>query len=260
MKVIRRGVLIVSIGIALAIGGVNAHAAKYPRPLITDARVRQVVYDPNQVYEVTGVYGYATTIEFAPGEKILNKAIGDSIGWEIKKFRNHLVVKPVEADARTNLTVTTSNHVYYFRLSSSKDPRSATYVVRFTYPNDNDDGGDDASGVSDASYTQPRVVNKNYEVSGDDKSFGLQRVFDDGQFTYFLTATGHAKPSVYVVDRDGTEMLENVRRDGPYLVVEQMADRFTLRDGDRTMCVKRTPQAQETSLTAHAQGFGGSGH
>ncbi|OTP78492.1 Forms the bulk of type IV secretion complex that spans outer membrane and periplasm (VirB9) [Caballeronia sordidicola] len=219
------------------------------------------MYDPNQVYEITGVYGYATTIEFAPGEKILNKATGDSIGWEIKKFRNHLVVKPVEADARTNLTVTTSNHVYYFRLSSSKDPRAATYAVRFTYTNDsNDAGGDDGSDVSDASNTQPRMVNKNYEVSGDERSFGLQRVFDDGQFTYFLTAAGQAKPSIYVVDRDGTEMLENVRRSGPYLVVEQMADRFTLRDGDRTMCVKRTASAQETSVTAHAQGFGGSGH
>ena len=31
------------------------------------------------------------------------------------------------------------------------------------------------------------MVNKNYQVSGNENMFGLQRVFDDGQFTYFLT-------------------------------------------------------------------------
>ncbi|MGY6157396.1 TrbG/VirB9 family P-type conjugative transfer protein [Paraburkholderia graminis] len=257
MKTIRHGMLAWSVGIACAVMGVNAQAAKNPRCVITDNRVCQLQFDPNQVYEITGVYGYATTIEFAPGEKILNKAIGDSIGWQVLKFRNHLVLKPVEPDARTNLTVTTSNHVYYFRLSSSKNPERATYAVRFLYPADGNDGwGDDSGGVSDASYSQPRMVNKNYQVSGDENSFGLQRVFDDGQFTYFLTTVGKPKPSIYVVDRDGTEALAPMRREGPYLVIEQMADRFTLRDGDRTLCVSRSQQGAATQAQRSPWGGG----
>lgn len=271
MKSFRHSLLALFIGSALALSGTAAHAAKNPRCLATDSRVCQLVYDPNQVYEITGVYGYTTTIEFAPGEKILNKAIGDSIAWQVLKFRNHIVLKPTEPNARTNLTITTSNHVYYFRLSSSNDPKRATYGVQFVYTNDDAEGkggdgdnGNDGWGSSDASYAPPRVVNKNYQVSGNEAQYGLQRVFDDGQFTYFLTDASKAKPSIYVVGSDGTEQLVNVRREGPYLVVEQMAERFTLRDGsDRTLCVRRdtaTGNGATRSVAQTGQNAWGGGH
>jgi len=107
-------------------------------------------------------------------------------------------------------------------------------------------------------------VNKNYQVSGNEAQYGLQRVFDDGQFTYFLTDASKAKPSIYVVGSDGTEQLVNVRREGPYLVVEQMAERFTLRDGsDRTLCVRRdtaTGNGATRSVAQTGQNAWGGGH
>lgn len=234
------------------------HAASTPRCLSTDHRVCTLTYDANQVFEITGVYGYATTIEFAPGEKIENKAIGDSIAWEVKRFQNHVVLKPTEPNARTNLTITTNRHVYYFRLSSSKDTARATFGVRFVYP---DAGGDGWSSVPDADVSgrtvsgdpngwdgEPRVVNRNFVVSGNEAQFGLQRVFDDGQFTFFLFNASKSKPLVYVVGNDGTEQLVNTRRQGPYLVVEQLADRFTLRDGSaKPLCVQRSTVTAQNS-------------
>lgn len=248
------------------LGAVPARAATQPRCLSTDHRVCTLTYDANQVFEITGVYGYTTTIEFAPGEKIENKAIGDSIAWEVKRFQNHVVLKPTEPNARTNLTITTNRHVYYFRLSSTRDVARATFGVRFAYP---DSGGDGWSNVPDVDSSgragagdsgnsggwdaEPRVVNKNYVVSGNEAQFGLQRVFDDGQFTFFLTDANKSKPQIYVVGNDGTEQLVNARRQGPYLVVEQMADRFTLRDGsDKPLCIRRSTVTAQSDNRAMA--------
>jgi type IV secretion system protein VirB9 len=236
--------------VAAACCVVEAQAAQLPRAMPTDPRMRQMPYDANQVYEVTSVYGYTTTIEFAQGERILNTAVGDTIAWQIGKYRNHLVLKPVEPDAQTNLTVTTSSHVYYFNLSSSKKASDAVFAIRFVYPGDGNVGDDDGSdAVPPSMYVPPRVVNRNYVVSGNERAMGLQRIFDDGQFTYFLTSADRTKPFIYVVDRDGTEALANVRREGPYLVVEQMADRFTLRDGNQVLCVARASAARRMKET-----------
>jgi type IV secretion system protein VirB9 len=183
--------------VACTFCAIQAQAAQLPRPMPTDPRMRQMLYDANQVFEVTSVYGYTTTIEFAPNERILNTALGDTIAWQIGRYRNHLVLKPVEPDAKTNLTVTTSSHVYYFNLSSSRNVADAVFAVRFVYPGDGNVGDDDAQDDSDAPlYVRPRVVNRNYLVSGNERVLGLQRIFDDGQFTYFLIAADRTKPYI----------------------------------------------------------------
>ena len=263
MNVLCKKLLAASIGgvMACTLAGLSPSvlAARAPHPLSSDSRVREIIYDPNQVYELTGVYGYATTVEFAPGEKILNTAVGDTIGWEIKKFRNHLVLKPVEDDARTNLTVTTNSRVYYFRLSGSKNVNNVTFAVRFVYPgqpSDKQTDGDDTATAGDLGFSPPRLVNRNYKVSGDERQFGLQSVGDDGQFTYFLFKADKAKPNVYTVEDDGTEARPNVRREGPYLVVEQMANGFSLRDGDRVLCVTRSTAAATGATTGTRSTFG----
>ena len=264
MRAIYRKLVAASLGgvVACTLAGLSPSvlAARAPQPLLSDSRVREIIYDPNQVYELTGVYGYATTVEFAPGEKILNTAVGDTIGWEIKKFRNHLVLKPVEDNARTNLTVTTNSRVYYFRLTGSKNINNVTFAVRFVYPgqpSDKQTDGDDATASGDPAFAPPRLVNRNYKVSGDERQFGLQSVGDDGQFTYFLFKADKAKPNVYTVEDDGTEARPNVRREGPYLVVEQMANGFSLRDGDRVLCVARDTSASTSATTGAHPTIGG---
>ncbi|WP_322074793.1 TrbG/VirB9 family P-type conjugative transfer protein [Burkholderia cepacia] len=212
---------------------------------VRDSRIQEVPYNPNSVQTVTGVYGYVNSIEFARGERILKKAIGDSLAWQVRKFRNHVWLKPVEPNAHTDLMITTDRHVYKFDLRTSKNPADLTMMLRFRYPDEDFAGDDDDAPAPDAGMTavsddaQPRVVNDHYEVAGDDRGFGLQRVFDDGQFTYFLFTGRDEMPSVYAVDGHGTEVLVNTRRQGPYLVVEQQSDRFTVRDGTRVLCVRR---------------------
>lgn len=245
--------------LALATSTGAVHAAKVPRPTSTDARVKQVRYDPNQVYEIVGVYGYTVGIQFAESERILNYAFGDSIAWQPNKFRNKLFLKPVEPNARTNLTVTTNRRTYFFHLTSTTNPDKATYVVQFRYPEDDDqtDPGDTGGrSPGGAGVGTPRAVNKTYAASGDEKAFGLLQVFDDGQFTYFQVNPAKPKPAIYVVDADGTELLANIRREGPYLVVEQLATKFTLRDGERVLCVARSSWSRAGAESPALRGNG----
>ncbi|PRH40425.1 type VI secretion protein [Burkholderia vietnamiensis] len=240
----------------LMVTSASVFAASFPRSLATDPRIKQLQFDPNQVVEVVGVYGNVTTIQFAPGERILNKAIGDSIAWQTRKFRNQIAIKPVEADARTNMTVTTDRNVYYFNLSSTKDASKATYAVRFVYPKAEDDDDGDPDGAAPSGFQQPRFVNSDCLVSGREDAFGLQRVADDGQFTYFLFAADKSKPAIYVVEEDGTEVLPEIRREGPYLVVPQMANRFTIRDGATVLCVIRRAALVRKSRASGASASG----
>lgn len=213
-----------------------ASAARTPKALVTDYRVKQVTYDPNQVFQLTGTYGYQTAIEFAHTETIKVVTLGDSIAWQTVPYRNRLFIKPVEARAKTNMTVITDKRTYFFKLDSTHSSVDMTYLVRFYYP-----GHKTVKGSGDS--VSPGVdalthINFEYGSYGDKRAIRLKRAFDDGQFTYFLFDHDADVPSVYVVGQDGTESIVNTRREGAYLVVERTAARFTLRNGTDYLCVK----------------------
>ena len=55
-------------------------------------------------------------------------------------------------------------------------------------------------------------------------------IFDDGQFTYMQLQAGQAIPAIFAVDNSsGKEAVVNYRREGDYLIVQQLSPQFTLR-------------------------------
>lgn len=234
-----------------------AHAAKTPRSLAADDRVKQVPYDPNQVYEIVGTYGYQTSVEFAAEEKVKVVSLGDTIAWQTVPYQNRLFLKPVEPNAATNLTVITDKRTYYFTLTSARKQTGMTFLVRFVYPS--------ASTGAVASAEEPKRPdrppeplsrNPDYAASGDKTAIPLRRAFDDGQFTYFLFDQGAEIPSVYTVGPDGSESIVNTRREGQYLVVERTASLFTLRNGSAHLCVlnNANPYRPEKPPNLHKMG------
>ena len=221
----------IAIATSLLVGTFPARAAKQPRPLISDYRVKQVAYDANQVYEIVGNYGYQTLLEFSADEQIKVVALGDTIAWQTVPFQNRLFLKPVEPNAATNLTVITTKHTYYFKLSSSKNPSAMTFLVRFVYANSNGQFTMTGWERKGSKALDTARINLAYGVAGDKAKMGLKHVFDDGQFTYFMFDENAEIPSFYVVAADGSESLVNWRREGAYMVVERLGDRFTLRNG-----------------------------
>lgn len=228
-------------------------AETLPRSVATDARIKQVVYNPNEVYTVVGVYGFQTSIEFAPDEVVKLLTIGDSIAWQPVSYQNRIFLKPVEPNAATNLTVLTDKRAYYFALRSTQDKRLATYLVRFTYPGKNlyiDSGG---AGMGMPRNFDPASLDFNYQVSGNKKAIQVNKIFDDGQFTYFIFAEGSEIPAFYTVMPDKTDSLVDTRREGNMMVVERLSDKFTLRIGNSYLCVRKQKENKSTINTARKE-------
>jgi len=213
-------------------------AAQLPRPILSDSRIRQIVYDPNQIVEVTGAYGYVTTIEFEADETVKDRTFGDSIAWQTLAKDNHLYIKPVEPEAAGNMSVVTNKRSYYFKLNSSHT--DVTFLLRFKYPFWQDETGAGNTSGHEQNYSglHPAKINLNYASAGHKSAIQLSRVFDDGEFTYFRFAPHSDIPSFYFVESNGTESSVNLHREGDYMVVERVARRFILRNGDAHLCVE----------------------
>lgn len=226
----------------------TAHAAITPQNGGADPRVKHVIYHEQDVTEVKGHYGYTTGIEFGTNEKIVSMSIGDSVAWQPVVARGNLLfLKPLQPNANTNLTVITDKRIYSFELSAdvatSRKSNELTYRLRFIYPDEEaatlatiGEGplGNTAlvKGVSNS----PSDWNFKYQYSGSGSLRPVQ-TFDNGKFTYFKFSNIERAPAIFVVDDNGNESLVNYHKEGEYLVVERLARRFTLRDGEDVTCI-----------------------
>lgn len=209
-------------------------------PLASDARIRVVPYDVNEVFKFVGHYGYQSSIEFAPDEVIKTISVGDSVAWQIVPDANRIFIKPIEENPQTNMTVVTNKRTYQFELygkhASSVKDNDMIFVMRFTYPGETDVSFLDKSKVPEVNQ-DPSRYNQNYTISGPDRISPI-RIFDDGEFTYFQFKDINADiPAFFKVDSDGKEAIINFRTVGDYIVVERVTSMFTLRHGSDVVCV-----------------------
>ncbi len=208
-----------------------AASGQLPRPGSTDPRIQTVAYDPAEVVTLRGAYGYQMMLEFGPDERIENVSIGDALAWQVtpNKRANLLFLKPIANNASTNMTVVTDRRRYAFELTAGRPSASRSgeipYVVRFTYP------PEEAPVLAETvELAAPERRNTAYSYTGSRAALP-SLVFDDGAFTYFEWPDGASTPALFLLAADGAESLVNYGvRDG-YLVVEQVAPRFILRNG-----------------------------
>lgn len=141
-----------------------------------------------------------------------------------------MFIKPLEQAAHTNMTVVTDRRSYLFELKASSaqgvSEGQMTYVLRFAYP------PEPVVAVHSPPPPPPPPEQRNraYTYTGS-RALLPSVVFDDGKFTYFKWPDSEATPAVFLLAKDGSESLADYSyRDG-YQVVEQVAQRFRLRDG-----------------------------
>jgi type IV secretion system protein VirB9 len=209
--------------------------------LAADPRIRILPYDPDRVVLLTGVYGYELMIQFAADERIENVAIGDGTAWQVtpNKSADLLFLKPFDPAADTNMTVVTDKRSYLFQLTarpiSRVKPGDLTYLVRFTYPPE----PKAAIIAPPPPPAPPERRNIAYTYTGA-RELVPSEVFDDGRFTYFKWPESASAPAVFLLSKEGGENLVNSSfRDG-YLVVEQVAQGFRLRNGKAVTTVINT--------------------
>lgn len=227
----------VAILMALLLAPTVLEARDLPRPGILDSRIQTVEYDPDQVVVLRGTLGYQFMLEFDAGERIETVSIGDSLGWQVTPNRkaNVLFIKPVDRLATTNLTVLTDQRRYAFELAVA--PRSSTspvlFIARMVYPQPVLAAVEDIAPVPEA---PPTVANSAYSITGAAEN-RPSRVFDDGKQTYFEWDADSAIPAIFGVAADGAESLVNYAVRGPYVVVQQLSQKFLLRNGKQIATV-----------------------
>jgi len=272
--------------IALALVGTMAiltpgvsSAASAPVGMAADNRVKNIVYNENDVISLKGYYGYQTTISFAPYEKIQNISIGDSVSWQVvpNKAGNILFVKPIDELASTNMTVITDRRIYNFELTAGlaggiRDS-GITFLLKFIYPSESvmDYSGEFSSSSSSTSFDSqrpyapkseiretaissvgaPKDLNFEYSFKGEDE-LAPSTVFDNGEFTYFKFRDMADLPAIFEVDRDRNESIVNYHLEDGYMVLESVGRQFTLRHGEDEACVFNDKFNDSTTIFANA--------
>lgn len=227
-----------------------------------DNRLKTLVFNENAVVRIDGKVKVQTTIKFAPDEMIENVAIGDSMAWQVQpnKAQSILFVKPLEVDARTNMTVVTDKRTYLFDLVAS--PRNAAlYVLQFRYPELEKaaeearlaaiaeaeaqaaralaDPVEVAAAADPYAATDPAQLNFAWASAGATKLLPA-RTYDNGDAVFLIWPQGTAIPAILVTNDDGEEGPVNFTVRGETVVVDGVPARIILRSGRDTATLTNT--------------------
>lgn len=191
--------------------------AQAAMPIVSDSRIKTLVYNPNDVYSLLTHYGYQSNIEFGERETVETVSVGDRVAWQIIPAGRRLFIKAMEEGAHTNMTVVTNKRAYQFDLrSSDRTPlhpsEELVYVVRFFYPDSQSSlipqmpaataremVAAPAPSPAYASTSLPvaqaaaKAINYQYTLSGPE-AIAPVRIFDDGRSTYIRFRADFMQP------------------------------------------------------------------
>jgi P-type conjugative transfer protein TrbG len=218
-------------------------------------------YSPGGIYEVQAATFHETALQLQPGEQLTGKDLptaGDTARWTIAATRTGtapnettvLIVKPLETDLETNMTITTNRRLYTVVLRSSDH----TYMplVGWLYPQDAAHDMQEqvatAKKLEDQSESlrvSPEQLNFNCSITGSQVAWRPLRAYDDGAKTYLQMSPemqSYEAPAIFVMDGK-TPILVNYRVKHSLYIVDRLFDKAQLRIGPKTAvdigCVHR---------------------
>jgi len=223
-------------------------------PLTTDSRIRTIVYNPNEVFQLKFHYGFQSFIEFAPDEEIEIISLGEAYPWKITPINKRIFIRPIQVDVTTNMTVITTKRTYQFEITGlaydGKDNEDLIYSIKFFYPDSslkkpmmNADGTQTNTisvkdGFALTNIERGDIINFNYTMAGDAKSIVPIKVFDDGKITYFQFPNNNLIiPEFSLVDIYGNETKLNYYIDGDYVAINTVGIQFALRNNKELLCI-----------------------
>lgn len=241
-----------------------------------DARLREVIYDPNAVVTVPVKRGVVTLVVLGADEAIAEVAAG--LGGDCSKAESvwciaalpggrSLFVKPKSgAKAANTLAVVTDrrSHSFRFVVLPDDDARAPLYRLIVKPPSvpaaplqrlalDKVAEGRAVPAlraappalspdelVANRLKAKPHVLNTNYSIAEGKGSDDIvpALVFDDGRFTYLRFPGNRQLPAVFHVLADGSETLVNTRMEDDLLVVDRVSERLMLRAGSAVAGVR----------------------
>ena len=222
-------------------------AIEKPSSLSIDPRIKVIPYEKNNVVHLVGTLLVNTQIIFGQHEVIVDVHCGDAAAWTIdvnKYFQNILNIKPTITGSHSDLSVGTiddqgTRRLYQFDIFSqtNKDVMSETYVLKFSYYGEQNSTKNkvnylnfDKENILSA-YKNPQFYNWDYSFHGQARLKPLH-VFDDGKFTYVQWNHYQTIPAIFAVNNtSGEESVINYRKVDDYIVIQELAPQFTLREG-----------------------------
>ncbi len=252
-------------------------SANAQTPITTDSRIRTLVYNPNEVYEIKFYYNYQSFIEFSEDEEIEMISIGEAFAWRLTPAGKRLFIRPLEIAAHTNMTIITNKRTYHFDIRSDefngKADEDLVYTIRFFYPQIGQplpippqlavpnvapkiippkaapERIIEKTPVPLADVTEsiPGLISRNpdsaqlnfdYSLAGKSDNIVPLKVYDDGKQTYFQFANDNLViPSINSVDPSGNEQVLNYSIRDNFVVVPVTTRQFTLRLSDSLLCI-----------------------
>lgn len=200
------------------------------------------VYNRNNVYEVYATPNYLTTFELSPDEEITFLAGGDTEGWQIdeakggEKGTTFVFIKPIEEDLETNVLITTNKRLYNIKIASTlKDYNS---LIKWEYPETAEmiKFKTDSTGTTT---TNSEKINMYYSMDNKYYSFAPEKVFDDGNKTYFtMKKNMQEMPTMFIKGDDNKYSQTNYRIDDEgRFIVDRTARRFKFILGKKSVTV-----------------------
>ena len=209
-------------------------------------------YSPGGIYEVQAATFHETALELQPGESLTGKELptaGDTARWTIAATRTGsapnettvLIVKPLETDLETNMTITTNRRLYTVILKSSEH----TYMplVGWLYPQDAARELGEQAAIAKKTEEQsetltvaPDQLNFNCTITGAQVAWRPLRAYDDGSKTYLQMSPemqSYEAPAIFVMEGK-TPILVNFRIKHSIYIVDRLFDRAQLRVGPKT--------------------------
>tara|TARA_R110000765_G_scaffold41858_1_gene88958 strand:- start:1200 stop:2207 length:1008 start_codon:yes stop_codon:yes gene_type:complete len=202
-------------------------------------------YTIGALYQVYCAPEQVTDIVLQPGEQLVSVSAGDTVRWVLgdtvsgtgAQAQAHILIKPTQADLKTNLIITTSLRAYHLELRAFEETYMAAVSWRYA---------DQQLVTRVASSRAPAAPLSNglqlerlkfrYDMDGDIPHWRPDRVFDDGRKVYIQFPArldqGEA-PALFVIGRDGKSQLVNYRMSGDYYVVDRLFARAELRLGEK---------------------------
>nr|WP_298929702.1 TrbG/VirB9 family P-type conjugative transfer protein [uncultured Erythrobacter sp.] len=236
----------------------------------SDGRLQTQIYDEAEVFTISGKVKVQTTIRFRGDEVIENVAIGDSQAWQVQpnKAQSLLFVKPLEPNAKTNMTVVTSKRTYLFDLIASPRNRPL-YILKFRYPEEEraeeaarlaaaqERAREQASETERLAASDPYAVadpeSLNFEwASEGDAALFPSRTYDNGEAVFLTWPEGTPIPAILVTNADGDEGPVNFTVRGETVVLTSVPAKIILRSGEETATLINNGPMPATSRSASA--------
>ncbi len=231
-----RAALIAAMGLWVS----QARGEFVPTPGHVDTRVRTAAYNPDQVYRLQGVMGFAIDLVFAPDEECTGISGGDLDAVVVAANGHRLTIKPKLAPVATNFTVLTNKRTYRIEYHVAP-PDDGTvepqiFSVEFNYAPPKASSPSLAEKVQQALESPRPSLNRDYWYCG---HVDLQPVAasDDGLHTRLTFSRDTEWPAIYLLNRDGSESLVNLSVQGNTAVIHRLFERVILRRGNLVGCV-----------------------